>query len=138
MVQIKKIRQAPDVVEVLFSRGFILLLCLILIPSLSSAQEKFLRFKNQFTGQSTINMDDPLPYQFGLRYIPTLELSGVFNKKHKLDTEISLNGYGDAFFNGLEYDTAEYAVDLYRIWFRYSTPRLEIRAGLQKLSLIHI
>ena len=129
-----KLKWTSDEVKVYWIKGLILFLYLLLIPSLSSAQQTIFALKNQVTGQTTVNFDDPLPYQFGLRYIPTLDLSGEFKHERKLDAELSLNGFGNAYFNGFEYDTAEYALDLYRLWFRYSTPRLEIRAGLQKIS----
>lgn len=112
----------------------LLIFQLLLIPFLSHGQQPAVRLKNQLIGQTTVNFDDPLPYQFGLRYIPTLDLSKEFRNDRKLDAQVSLNGYGNTFFNGFEYDTAEYAVDLYRFYIRYSTPRLEIRAGLQKIS----
>jgi hypothetical protein len=114
--------------------GLLSAMWLLLIPSMASAQQDVIRLKNQMTGQTTVNFDDPLPYQFGLRYIPTLDLAGDLKNERKLDAELSVNGYGNLFFNGREYDTAEYAADLYRFWIRYSTPRLEIRAGLQKIS----
>jgi hypothetical protein len=109
-------------------------LWLLLIPSITTAQQDIFGIRNQVTGQTTVNFDDPLPSQFGLRYIPVMDLAGEFSKERKLDAELSVNGYGNISFNGLEYDTAEYAADLYRLWIRYSTPRLEIRAGLQKIS----
>lgn len=115
-------------------KGLLPVIWLLLVPSLVSAQKGVFRLKNQMTGQTTVNFKNPPPYQFGLRYIPTLELSGELDNERKLDAELSINGYGNTLFNGLEYDTTEYAADLYRLWIRYSTPRLEIRAGLQKIS----
>lgn len=105
-----------------------------MISALVTAQGTSFGFKNQITGQTTLNFDDPLPYQFGLRYIPTLEVARSFRNEHKLDAELSLNGYGNLLFRGASFDEAEYALALYRFWVRYSTPRFEIRAGLQKIS----
>lgn len=129
-----KMKRVADEMKVDRVRGLLLALYLLPVPYLAHTQQNAFGLKNQITGQGTVNFDDPLPYQFGIRYIPNLELVGDFKHERKLDAELSLNGFGNAFFKGLEYDTADYAVDLYRFWFRYSTPRLEIRAGLQKIS----
>jgi len=107
---------------------------LMLFPSLVSAQGAVFGLKNQVTGQATVNIENPLPYQFGLRFIPTMDLSGEFRKERKLDAELAIHGYGNLLFTGSEFDKTEYDLGLYRFWIRYSTPRLEIRAGLQKIS----
>jgi len=116
------------------ARKALLVFQVLLMPLSCWGQQSAIGMKNQLIGQSTVNFDDPLPYQFGLRYIPTLELSDEFQKERKLDAEGSINAFGNAFFKGLEYDDKAYAADLYRLWIRYSTPKLEIRAGLQKIS----
>ena len=129
-----KMKRSQYEIKVYSIKGLILSLWLIMIPSLSFAQQKIFGLKNQISGQTTINFDDLILFQSGLRYIPTMELSGEFKHERKLDAELSLNGYGNAYFSGQEYDSADYALDMYRLWIRYSTPRLEIRAGLQKIS----
>ena len=95
-------------------RKALLVFLVLLTPLLSRGQQPAIGLENQVVGQTTVNFDDPLPYQFGLRYIPTLDLSKEFRNDRMLDAEVSLNGYGNAFFNGFKYDTAAYAVDLYR------------------------
>lgn len=112
-----------------------LLVCQLLLATLICwGQKPVIGLKNQLIGQTSINFDDPLPYQFGLRYIPTLDLSKGFRNDRKLDIEASVNAFGNVLFKGLEYDQTEYAADLYRLWIRYSTPKFELRAGLQKIS----
>jgi hypothetical protein len=109
-------------------------LCMVIIPYKACGQKPELGFKNQITGQTTLNFDNPLPYQFGLRYIPTFDLSAGFKNQQKLDAEFSFNSFGNIYFKGSEFSDKDYAIDPYRLWIRYSTPRLEIRAGLQKIS----
>jgi hypothetical protein len=112
----------------------LLLLQVLCAPLLCRGQNSSIGLKHQLVGQSTVNFDNPLPFQFGLRYIPTLDLSNEFRNKSKLDAEVSVNAFGNALFEGLEYDQMDYGLDLYRMWIRYSTPQFEVRAGLQKIS----
>jgi hypothetical protein len=51
-----------------------------------------------------------------------------------LDAELAVNAYGNFYFRQAEYLESNKEIDPYRMWLRYSTPRLEIRAGLQKIN----
>ncbi|TFH21905.1 MAG: hypothetical protein E4H10_14630, partial [Bacteroidia bacterium] len=62
-----KLKWHVNEAKVYWINGVILALHLLLIPALSFAQQTVFGLKNQMTGQTTVNFDDPLPYQFGLR-----------------------------------------------------------------------
>jgi hypothetical protein len=109
--------------------------CMLLIVStLSYGQKMRLRLDNQVSSWGTINFSDPLKYQLGGRYLPTLSLLDSLQKSQMFDAEISLNAYGSASFAGDEFDTAYGKINPYRFWVRYSTPHLELRLGLQKIN----
>lgn len=97
-------------------------------------QEWSMDFANQISVWTNMNFSDPLKYQLGARYIPTLSPSLAFKNNNKLDAEISVNTYGNLLFSGSNYDTINYDLKMYRLWLRYSTSRFELRAGLQKIN----
>lgn len=113
---------------------YTLVLILIVYPAFTIAQQVRLKLENQVSAWSTVGFDDPVNYQFGARYIPTLSLSDSLKKSRIIDAEVSANAFGNAFFSGREYDDGEAVLKPYRLWIRYATPRLEFRIGLQKIS----
>ncbi len=99
-----------------------------------SGQKSGVKFENQASSWIGVTFGDNVSWQAGARYIPTLSPTIQLNKKSKIDAELSFNAYGNLLFSGFDFDTATYALKPYRLWLRYSTSRLEIRAGLQKIS----
>jgi hypothetical protein len=97
-------------------------------------QNTGLTFQNQLSGWSGINFSDPIKYQAGARYIPTISPWWEVGKNNKIDAEISVNTYGDLLFSGSNFDTANYSLKPYRLWLRYSGSHFELRAGLQKIN----
>jgi hypothetical protein len=81
-----------------------------------------------------MNYTDQVFWQTGARYIPTLSPAWNTGINNKLDAELSINTYGNMLFSGSTFDTATYDLKPYRLWMRYSTSNLEIRAGLQKIN----
>ncbi|TRX70437.1 hypothetical protein FNN09_11860 [Carboxylicivirga sp. M1479] len=80
------------------------------------------------------NPDNPYPLYWGARLIPQINYDAQLNSRSKLDFEVSANMVGDV---GLQIpDSADWngKVSPYRIWGRYSTEQLEVRAGLQKIN----
>jgi hypothetical protein len=112
----------------------ILLLTVIYVFEPISGQKWSMNFQNQISIWGNLNFSDPLKYQLGARYIPTLSPSFEFKNNHKLDAEISVNTFGNLSFSGSDYDTVNYDLKLYRLWLRYSTSHLELRAGIQKIN----
>jgi hypothetical protein len=117
-------------------KSFSILLYLTALFIFESAvgQKWSLDFQNQISTWGNLNFSDPLKYQLGARYIPTLDPSLEFRNGHKLDAELSVNTYGNLLFSGSGYDTVNYDLKLYRLWLRYSASRFELRAGLQKIN----
>jgi hypothetical protein len=92
------------------------------------------RLENQVSSWFAMGFSDPLNYQAGGRYIPTLSLADSLQHSRLIDAEVSLNAYGNASFSGSSYDDGSTRIKPYRVWLRYSTPRLEFRVGLQKIN----
>lgn len=109
--------------------------CSTLFSSLHvTGQKSGITFENQVSSWLGVTFDDKTSWQAGARYIPTLSPSLQLNKKAKIDAELSFNAHGNLLFSEFNFDTVNYALKPYRLWLRYSTSRLEIRAGLQKIS----
>jgi len=90
-------------------------------------------FHGQAIGWTNLNFGDGLQNQWGLRYIPQLELSQELKASWRIDGELSANTYGTALFSDR---SPEYESDLrpYRAWLRLSSERFFLRAGLQKIN----
>ncbi|HJZ40591.1 MAG TPA: hypothetical protein VJ203_09520 [Bacteroidales bacterium] len=107
---------------------------MIFLPAISQAQHTMLRFENQFSGWGTIGFNDPVGYQLGGRFIPTLHLADSLSNSRIIDAELSVNAFGNALFTGNHYDDGDAVLKPYRLWLRYATPRFELRIGLQKIN----
>ena len=115
-------------------RSFYILL-IFLATSLSAyAQNEFFRIKNLISSYSSLSFNDPAEYILGGRYIPTINLSANLKKGRSIDAELSVNASLDYYFKKGEVPSAEKDIEPYRGWIRYSSPRFELRAGLQKIS----
>ncbi len=114
--------------------GALSTLYLFLNLSPAEGQQVSAGLRNQLSGQGTVNFNDPPGLLMGMRAIPSLDMAWEFGEERKLDAECSVNGFWNVSFSGEGSDNADHALDPYRLWLRYSTPRLEIRAGLQKIS----
>ena len=113
---------------------YILLITLFICSQSAKGQKTGIDFQNQISGWAGLNFSDPLRYQTGVRYIPTLSPWWERASNSKLDAEISFNAYGNLLFTGSDFDTANYSFKPYRAWLRYSTSHFELRAGLQKIN----
>lgn len=107
---------------------------LITLSTIVPAQKVDMHLENQASTWGTINFREPVEYQIGGRYIPAFSISDSLKKKQRIDAEISLNSYGNILFSGDEYNSFEGAIKPYRLWIRYTAPRVELRAGLQKIN----
>jgi hypothetical protein len=103
-------------------------------PNITNAQSLNLNLENQVSGWFAIGFNDPVNSQLGGRYIPTLHINDSLKNNRIIDTELSVNTYGNLFFTGDKYEEGDAAVKAYRLWLRFATPRLELRAGLQKIN----
>ena len=111
-----------------------LLFALVFVISPVEAQKAGITMDNKISSWIGLNFHNPVNWQAGARYIPTLSPWLQINEKSKIDAELSFNTYGNFIFSGFNYDTTSYDLKPYRLWLRYSTSHLEIRAGLQKIN----
>ncbi len=111
-----------------------LLIIFILIWLPVPGQKAAISMDNQISSWSGLNFSKPVKWQTGARYIPTLNPSFQLNENARIDAEVAFNAYGDLLFSGFGYDTVNYNLKPYRLWLRYSTSHLELRAGLQKIN----
>jgi hypothetical protein len=84
----------------------------------------------QASGWLAFTRDTSNQAQAGVRYIPSLSLS----LPPRLDAELSVNAFASAQARSLDSIDANAKVKPYRLWARFSTPRFEARAGLQKIN----
>jgi hypothetical protein len=112
----------------------ILFILLMAFPVVLNAQEVTAHFENQFSGWTTVNFNSFTGFQAGGRYIPTLSLSDSLGRSRTISAEMSVNVYGN--YSTLGHHTSDFSgrIKPYRLWIRYSFPRLEFRIGLQKIS----
>ena len=116
------------------------LLLLILLYQVTIAQpyqsEKSSNCKSsgQISGWTNINPKGELPFRTGGRIIPQLNLETVTENNRTVDFEGSLNAYGTLGIHRIDSSHTTGTIKPYRLWIRYSTNQLEIRAGLQKIN----
>ncbi len=116
------------------SQYYIFLTFLVLIPAVLQAQKVKAQFENQLSGWTTVNFNDQTGFQLGGRYIPTLSLSDSLKRSQTVSAEISFNAYGSYYTLGGDNSDFSGNIKPYRLWLRYSLPRLELRVGLQKIN----
>ena len=115
-------------------RRFILILILIILIMTIKGLSQEVGFKGQLSSWLVTKPFDDFRSQLGGRYIPELNYGHNFKEKYTLDAEASANIWGTInFYNkdSIEYDGN---IDLFRLWLRFYTSNLEIRAGLQKIT----
>lgn len=106
-----------------------------LIPLFLNANGRdSLSFKGQLSAFSHVNGRNELPWLSGVRYIPQLNLYRNLTNDHLLDFEASANLYGNIASDPFRRTNFDGVIKPYRLWVRYTTNHLEIRAGLQKIN----
>ncbi|MCU0458073.1 MAG: hypothetical protein MUE37_03160 [Bacteroidales bacterium] len=106
---------------------------MVLSPGIHG-QNAGLEFENQVSTWLGMNFPEEVKWQSGIRYIPTISPWIKAGANGKFDAEFSANTFGSVHFTGSNYDSAYFRFKPYRLWMRYSTSHLEIRAGLQKIN----
>lgn len=115
-------------------RNFVLILILLILILTIKGLTQEVGFKGQLSSWGITKPFDGFRSQLGARYIPELSYAHTFKEKYTIDAEASVNFWGSVdFYNS---DSIEFNgdIDPYRIWLRFYTSKLEIRAGLQKIS----
>ena len=91
-------------------------------------------FKGQAVGYTHFNPSNDQQLWFGARYLPQINYDFHLKKSRLIDFEASANIYGNAAFQSFDQIETDGDLKPYRLWARYSSPQLEIRAGLQKIN----
>ncbi len=111
---------------------FLILACFSANARSQDSNSIALSHKISFWGAA--NFQDPLLYQFGIRYIPDLNIEHHFSEYKTFNAEISWNITASPLLLGKKYIETFSRLSPYRFWLRYSTSNWEIRAGLQKIN----
>ncbi len=115
--------------------GILVVLAVLSVPAAGrDAGGRDLTFGGQASAWFSLGTGAPSTPRFGLRYIPQLSLGSDDGKGHRLDAEFAVKAYlvGAApAWRDLE---TEGKIREYRMWIRLSSPRTELRAGLQKIN----
>ncbi|MHC1732633.1 MAG: hypothetical protein AB9888_11495 [Bacteroidales bacterium] len=114
--------------------AYIVSVIFMILSSGLYGQKAGLEFENQISTWLGMNFPDEVKWQAGIRYVPTLSPWVRTGANGKIDAEFSVNTFGNVHLTGMEYDSSDFRLKPYRLWLRYSTSHLEIRAGLQKIN----
>ncbi|MDR2764408.1 MAG: hypothetical protein LBB90_05195 [Tannerella sp.] len=98
------------------------------------AQESPFRYSGQLSGWAQYAPDISPESWLGGRYLPQANFRVPLEKERLFDFELSATIFGDAGLSSFEDITASGKIKPYRAWARYSTERLEMRLGLQKIN----
>jgi hypothetical protein len=111
----------------------IYLISVFLLLTLTANARSF-QFKGQASVWANYNPSNTLDLWNGARYLPQLDLELGDKSKGLFDVEASANL--NLIDGTLPFDTiyGDMTIKPYRLWARYSTSQLEIRAGLQKIN----
>ena len=104
------------------------------MPVLLHAQDSIFKLKGQLDSYAGLNFANPVQFQTGARFIPSLSIGKNLKNNLKFDSEISFNSYLDYHFTGWKNDGSDSKIKPYRLWLRFSSERFELRAGLQKIN----
>src|SRR4030042_5404913 len=88
----------------------------------------------QLAGWGTCQPENAWQTQIGLRYIPLLSMNRPVTETINLDIEASANMYGIVQGGRRMRPFTQGEIRPYRLWLRISSPRQEIRLGLQKIN----
>ena len=99
-----------------------------------NGQKTGISLDNQLSSWLSMNLGDTVRWQTGIRYIPVISPYWQINERNKIDAELSIKTFGDLSFSDFSYDSADFSFKPYRLWLRYTSSNLEIRAGLQKIN----
>ena len=113
---------------------FVIFILLILSDLNAQSDSAKVHFNGQLVGWTTAQFENPFMLQPGGRFVPTL--TGKFELKSSsyFDFEASLNMNGSITIEDMSKSTLTGDIKPYRVWARYATDKMEVRAGLQKIN----
>ena len=112
----------------------IMISVMFLFCETASGQDSLFSISGQLNGYTGLSFSDPIKLQAGVRIIPSVSIVKKLNNNLKFDSEIAVNTYADFHFTDWVSDLPSDGLKPYRLWVRFSSERLEIRAGLQKIN----
>lgn len=112
----------------------IILISFILLLKWSQGLSQSFGLEGQLSGWMVVNPEQSFRSQTGLRYIPKLSIRKEINEKYAIDSEVSVNTYGAGMIYPFDSISTNGKIKPYRMWFRFTSPQFEIRAGLQKIN----
>ncbi len=112
----------------------IFLLTFVLLLKYSQGFSQQVGLSGQLAGWMVTNPGQSFQSQIGLRYIPELSLEKNFQEKFSFGSELSFNSYGSGDIYPFDSINTGGKLKPYRMWLRFTTPRFEVRAGLQKIN----
>ena len=122
------------------NRTFIVLLVNFLMWTSGSGQDSIrqnpssVEFSGQLSAYTHVNPSNELPWWSGARYIPQLNGEVGLTNDRLFDFEASANIYGNIGIHPFDSTSLNGKLKPYRVWARFSSRQLEIRAGLQKIN----
>ncbi|MDD2425087.1 MAG: hypothetical protein PHP30_00630 [Bacteroidales bacterium] len=116
------------------SKRSILIIIIFSFALVHTKAQDSLSFLGQASAYTLIGSGNNLPVWSGGRYIPQLNYEINLRKNNLVDFEASANIWGNAGFRLFDTVSFKGGVSPYRLWARYSSSRLELRAGLQKIN----
>ncbi|MDA3930893.1 MAG: hypothetical protein PF541_18240 [Prolixibacteraceae bacterium] len=93
-----------------------------------------LKYRGQVSAYSHFNPSNGQQIWVGGRYLPQFNSELNLKESRLIDFEASANIYGNTAMNSWDETSSDGKIKPYRLWARYSSPQLEIRAGLQKIN----
>ncbi len=93
-----------------------------------------LNFSGQLSSWGLYNGGNSSPVYLGARYIPTLNYAIKLQNNRQFDFEASANSIGTLGMSSFDKTQGDCSLQSYRAWARYSSRRLELRIGLQKIN----
>lgn len=111
-----------------------IILCLTGCVLSCSAYSQNLQFSGQASAWGNVNDTQTLPLWVGGRYLPQVNYQLMSQNSGLIDFEASANINGAAGMRLFKEFTGDGQLKPYRLWGRYSTNQMELRAGLQKIN----
>jgi hypothetical protein len=112
----------------------ITLVTFVLLFKYSQGLSQQVELSGQLAGWMVTNPGQSFQSQIGLRYIPEFSLEKNFQEKFNFGSELSFNSYGSGDIYPFDSINTGGKIKPYRMWLRFTTPRFEVRAGLQKIN----
>ena len=106
----------------------------MLLISGAQALAQTFGLQGQLSAWATVNPEQPVEAQVGLRYIPIISSAKILSENYTIDAEISLNSCGSSLIHSSENIESDGKLKPYRMWLRLSSSQFELRAGLQKIN----